>query len=100
MGAALPPMPGYIWFHVDLRPARLETDEDAQSSWIQPGVLALVPHGEGPVLRSEASTPAPRILDLERELVSDRYESSGTATARRTSLIWGAVRFEPPRPRT
>ena len=97
-GLTLPPMPGYIWFHV-VTSGRLwlETDEDAQSSWIQPGDLALVPHGEGHVLRSEASTPAPRILDLERELVSDRYEilrhGDGGAP---TSLICGAVRFEHP----
>ena len=55
------------------------------------------PHGHGHVLRSEPGAPAPRILDLERELVSDRYEilrhGEGGAP---TSLICGAVRFEHP----
>ena len=97
-GLTLPPMPGYIWFHVVISGRLwLETDEDAQGSWIQPGDLALVPHGEGHVLGSEAGAPAPGILDLERELVSDRYEilrhGEGGAP---TGLICGAVRFEHP----
>jgi AraC-like DNA-binding protein len=97
-GLTLPPMPGYIWFHV-VTSGRLwlETGDDEEASWIQPGDLALVPHGEGHVLRSEAGTPAPGILDLERELVSDRYEilrhGEGGAP---TGLICGAVRFEHP----
>ena len=97
-GLTLPPMPGYIWFHVVMSGRFwLETDEDAQGSWIQPGDLALVPHGEGHVLGSEAGAPAPGILDLERELVSDRYEilrhGEGGAP---TGLICGAVRFSNP----
>jgi AraC-like DNA-binding protein len=97
-GLTLPPMPGYIWFHV-VTSGRLwlETGDDEEASWIQPGDLALVPHGEGHVLRSEAGAPAPGILDLERELVSDRYEilrhGEGGAP---TGLICGAVRFEHP----
>ena len=56
-----------------------------------------MPHGEGHVLRSEPGAPAPAILDLERELVSDRYEilrhGEGGAP---TGLICGAVRFAHP----
>lgn len=94
-GLTLPPMPGYLWFHV-VTSGRfwLETEEQG---WIQLGDLALVPHGEGHVLRSEPGAPAPGILDLEREPVSDRYEilrhGGGGAP---TSLICGAVRFEHP----
>jgi AraC-like DNA-binding protein len=96
-GLTLPPMPGYLWFHV-VTSGRLwlETGED-DSGWIGLGDLALVPHGEGHVLRSEPGAPAPGILELERELVSDRYEilrhGDGGAP---TSLICGAVRFEHP----
>ncbi len=96
-GLTLPPMPGYLWFHV-VTAGRLwlETGDD-DTGWIQLGDLALVPHGEGHVLRSEPGAPAPGILDLERELVSDRYEilrhGGGGAP---TSLICGAVRFEHP----
>ena len=41
-GLTLPPMPGYIWFHV-VTSGRLwlETGDDEEASWIQPGDLAL-----------------------------------------------------------
>jgi AraC-like DNA-binding protein len=96
-GMTLPPMPGYLWFHV-VTSGRLwlETGEE-ERGWIQLGDLALVPHGEGHVLRSEPGAPAPHILDLEREPVSDRYEiirhGEGGAP---TGLVCGAVRFEHP----
>jgi AraC-like DNA-binding protein len=96
-GLTMPPMPGYLWFHV-VTSGRLwlETGED-DARWIQLGDLALVPHGEGHVLCSEPGAPAPGILDLEREAVSDRYEilrhgDGGPPTG----LICGAVRFEHP----
>jgi AraC-like DNA-binding protein len=94
-GMTLPPMPGYIWFHVvtDGR-ARLEGPE-ADPLWLQPGELALVPHGKGHRLRSAARVAAPGIVDLPLEPVSERYEllrygGGGTPT----TLICGAVRFE------
>jgi AraC-like DNA-binding protein len=96
-GLTMPRMPGYLWFHV-VTSGRfwLEANGDG-ARWIQLGDLALVPHGEGHVLRSEPGAPAPGILDLERELVSDRYEilrhGDGGAP---TGLICGAVRFEHP----
>ena len=96
-GLSLPPMPGYIWFHVVTSGRFLLEGGPEDASWLHPGDLALVPHGEGHVLRSEPGAPAPGILDLERELVSDRYEilrhGDGGAP---TSLICGAVRFDQP----
>src|SRR5205085_685555 len=59
--------------------------------------LALVPHGTGHVLRSDQAAPAPDVLTLEREQISDRYEvlrHGGDGAA--TSLICGAVRLEHP----
>src|SRR5918994_3367652 len=96
-GLTLPPMPGYLWFHV-VTSGRLWLETGAGfDGWLGLGDLALVPHGEGHVLRSEPGTPAPGILELERELVSDRYEilrhGEGGAPA---GLICGAVRFEHP----
>jgi AraC-like DNA-binding protein len=96
-GLTLPATPGYLWFHVVTSGRMwLETGEE-ERSWIQLGDLALVPHGDGHVLRSEPGAPAPGILDLEREAVSDRYEiirhGGGGAPA---GLICGAVRFEHP----
>ena len=96
-GLTLPPTPGYLWFHVVTSGRIWLETEDEEQGWIQFGDLALVPHGEGHVLRSEPGAPAPGILDLERELVSERYEilrhGEGGAP---TSLVCGALRFADP----
>jgi AraC-like DNA-binding protein len=96
-GLTLPPMPGYIWFHAPTSGSCvLETGGD-RPTLLRPGDFALVPHGEGHVLRSDADAPAPHILDLERELVSDRYELLRHGGGGSHSLlICGAVRFEHP----
>lgn len=96
-GLTLPPMPAYVWFHV-VTSGRLWLEAgDADPRFLGPGDLALVPHGDGHVLRSEPGAPAPGILDLDRDLVSDRYEilrhGAGGAP---TNLICGAVRFDHP----
>jgi AraC-like DNA-binding protein len=95
-GLTLPPMPGYIWFHV-VTSGRVLVDTEDGPTWLQPGDLALVPHGDGHPLRSEPDAPAPGILELELERVSDRYEilrhGGGGAP---TLLICGAVRFDHP----
>ena len=96
-GMTLPPMSGYLWFHVIASGAGwLETDE-ADSILLQPGDFALVPHGEGHRLRSAPGVPVPDVLELEREQISDRYEvlrhGEGGAP---TTLVCGAVRFDHP----
>jgi AraC-like DNA-binding protein len=96
-GITIPPTPGYLWFHV-VTAGRLwlETGDD-ERDWIRFGDLALVPHGEGHVLRGEPGAPAPQILDLERERVSDRYEILRHGEGGMpTGLICGAVRFAHP----
>jgi AraC-like DNA-binding protein len=96
-GMTMMPMPGYIWFHV-VTAGRvwLEAGDD-EGRLLQPGDLGLVPHGEGHVLRSEPGVPAPDVLALEREEISERYEilrhGGGGAP---TTLICGAVRFDHP----
>ena len=97
-GLTLPPMPGYIWFHV-VTSGRL---------WLETGRRRGQAAGAGrprarPARRrpracaATRALPAPGILDLERELVSDRYEilrhGGGGAP---TGLICGAVRFDHP----
>jgi AraC-like DNA-binding protein len=96
-GLTLPPMSGYVWFHVVTSGHVWLEAGDADSRLLGPGDLALVPHGEGHVLRSEPGAPAPGILDLDRELVSERYEilrhgEGGDPT----TLVCGAVRFDHP----
>lgn len=96
-GLTMPAMPGYLWFHVVTAGAlRLEAP-DAEPRTVAAGELALVPHGTGHVLRSDAAAPAPDVLALEREQISERYEvlrhgGGGAATA----LVCGAVRLEHP----
>jgi AraC-like DNA-binding protein len=95
-GLTLMPMPGYLWFHVVTR-GRLLLDAAGEQTQLGTGDFALVPRGEGHVLRSDPRAPAPGILELERELVSDRYEilrHGGGGAA--TTLICGAVRFDHP----
>jgi len=74
----------------------LEAGDD-DGRLLQPGDLGLVPHGEGHVLRSEPGVPAPDVLELDREEISERYEilhhGGGGAP---TTLICGAVRFDHP----
>jgi AraC-like DNA-binding protein len=96
-GLTLPPLEDYLWFHVVTAGGGwLETD-GPEATFMRPGDLAVVPHGRGHVLRSAPGVPAPAILDLEREQVSDRYEIllHGEGGAH-TTLICGAVRFDHP----
>src|SRR5687768_4391474 len=66
-GLTLPPMPGYLWFHVVTSGALWLDDGAGGARQISSGDVALVPHGGGHVLQSEPGAPAPGILDLERE---------------------------------
>ena len=95
-GLTLPPMPGYVWFHVVVSGATLLERGDESRS-LGRGDLALVPHGDGHALRSEADAQTYGILDLEREVISERYEvirhGGGGAP---TTLLCGAVRFDHP----
>src|SRR6266851_6265354 len=73
-GLALPPMHGCLWFHVVTSGRCWLEVEGAEPRWLQPGDLALVPHGEGHRLRSDPGVPTPTIYEVHRELVSGRYE--------------------------
>ena len=96
-GMTLPLMPNYLWFHVVTHGRALLETGESETRWLQPGDVALVPHGQGHRLRSEPGVPVPGILDLEREQSSDRYEilrhGGGGAP---TALMCGAIRFDHP----
>jgi AraC-like DNA-binding protein len=96
-GITLPPLPEYLWFHVVTSGGfHLELSEE-ESAQLGPGDIALVTRGAGHRLRSEPDAPAPGILELPREEVSDRYEilrHGGGGAA--TRLICSAVRFDHP----
>ena len=96
-GMTLPGMPEYVWFHVVTTGHALLDAGAAAATPLRRGDLALVPHGRGHRLLSDPAAATPGILDLERELISDRYEilrhGGGGAP---TTLICGAVRFGHP----
>jgi AraC-like DNA-binding protein len=96
-GLALPPLAGYLWFHV-VTSGRVSVDlGDGELTTLQSGDVALVTQGAGHRLCSEPAAPAPGILDLPREEISDRYEvlrhGGGGALTR---MMCGAVRFDHP----
>ncbi len=96
-GATLPPMADHLWFHVVTSgECRLETPDSAPVM-LRAGDVALVPHGTGHALRSEAGAIAPSVLDLPQEFLHDRYSvlhhGSGGAE---TTLVCGAVQVDTP----
>ena len=100
-GMTLPAMPAHLWFHVVTSGRALLEVDGADPQWLAPGDVALVPHGRGHALVSATGTPAPGILELEREELTDRYElirSGGGGDP--TVLVCGAVRFHHPAARS
>jgi AraC-like DNA-binding protein len=96
-GLSLPPLSGYLWFHV-VTSGRAALDAgDGAPTILDSGDVALVTQGAGHRLHSDPSAPAPDILDLPREEVSERYEvlrhGGGGAP---TKMMCGAVRFDHP----
>jgi AraC-like DNA-binding protein len=96
-GLTLPPLPDYLWFHVVTAGSVALDLGDGAPTTLHTGDLALVTQGAGHRLGSDPAAPAPGILDLEREEVSDRYEilRHGGGGAR-TLMMCGAVRFDHP----
>jgi AraC-like DNA-binding protein len=116
-GLSLPVRPGCISFHVVTagrcwlevegaphrgapgRPGISLSDSRSlgESVAIEPGDLALVPHGRGHRLTSEPGGAAAAIGELQHEPVSERYailrHGGGGAPS---TLICGAVRFDHP----
>jgi AraC-like DNA-binding protein len=96
-GLTLPPLSGHLWFHV-VTSGRVSVDVgDGEPAHLQSGDVALVTQGAGHRLGSDSAAPAPGILDLPREEISDRYEvlhhGGGGALTR---MMCGAVRFDHP----
>jgi AraC-like DNA-binding protein len=74
---------------------------DGEPARLQTGDVALVTQGAGHRLGSDAAAPAPGILQLPRDEISDRYEvlhHGGGGPL--TRLMCGAVRFDHPAARS
>src|SRR5688572_13726965 len=96
-GLELPPLEGYLWFHVITGGACWLEAPEAEPRRVAASELALVPHGEGHRLRSEPEAPTPSIFELEREQLGERYEIlRHGGGGERIDMVCGAVRFDHP----
>jgi AraC-like DNA-binding protein len=93
----LPAFPSTLMFHVVTSGWFWLEVEGIAPRLLRTGDLGLVPHGEGHRVASAPGVPGPRLWDVCREQISDRYEiirHGGGGSA--TNLICGTVRFDHP----
>ena len=96
-GLALPALERCLMFHVVTTGHCWLNVEGAAPIQLRSGDLALVPHGRGHVLVSDANVKAANLFDLPREQLSERYETlQHGGGGESTSMICGAVRFDHP----
>lgn len=93
----LPRVEGGMSFHVVTRGQCWLQVEGADPLLLEPGSLALVPHGRGHRLSDALGTPPARLEDLRHEALGERYAvlryGGGGAAC---SLVCGAVRLGHP----
>jgi AraC-like DNA-binding protein len=96
-GLELPEFRDTLMFHVIMSGRCWLEVEGEEDRLLQPGDLALVPHGEGHRMTSEPGVPAVPLFDLPRVIETDRYEviRQGGSGAPAT-IICGAVSFDHP----
>lgn len=93
----LPPMEQFLMLHVVTAGRCWLEVEGVPPRLIQPGDLALVPHGQGHQMASEPGLRGEPLFELNRERVSERYElltlgGGGAAT----TAICGVFQFDHP----
>ena len=82
-GLTLMPMPGYMWFHTSPRAGSCSRAEAPPTHVLRPGDFALVPHGEGHALRSDAGVRRRGSSSSSVSLSATATRSSATAAAGR-----------------
>jgi AraC-like DNA-binding protein len=96
-GLVLPPFADTMMFHVVTAGRCWLEAEGEEPVLLQPGGLALAPHGGGHRLASEPGIEGPHLFDIPREDVSERYEVIRQGGGgRATRLICGTARFDHP----
>ncbi|QDU34557.1 Transposon Tn10 TetD protein [Poriferisphaera corsica] len=96
-GAAMPPMPGCLLFHVVTAGQCLIQLPDQPIISLTPGQFALIPHGLGHNILSDPDTPPIPFFDLPVQQITPHYEILNYGGGgEHTSLICGAVRFDNP----
>jgi AraC-like DNA-binding protein len=94
---ALPPMQNCLMLHVVTSGRCVLAVEGTPNRRIQPGDLALVPHGRGHVIASAPGLAASNLFEIPREQVSERYETLRLGgDGEQTTMICGLFQFEDP----
>lgn len=96
-GIDLPAMPDCLMFHIVTKGSCWIEFPNGEQRQLVSGDFALIPHGQGHTIADDPGTEAIHIFDLERELISPRYElfshGGGGSLAH---LICGAVSVKDP----
>jgi AraC-like DNA-binding protein len=93
----LPPMQNFLMLHVVTNGRCVLEIGGTPRSFIQPGDLTLVPHGEGHVVASAPGLAASKLFETPREQVSERYETLRLGgDGERTTMICGVFQFDDP----
>lgn len=98
-GLNLPAERGSMWFHVVIAGSCWLAVDGDEPRRLQPGDLALVPHGQGHQLYSEPGTPTPRFDVLDYDFGSERYailRHGGSGGGAPASLMCCTVRLGHP----
>ena len=96
-GIDLPPVESSLMFHVvTTGRARLEVPGEP-AVVLEPGGFALVPHGQGHVLRGSPGAAAAPLFDLPRVELTDSYELlRHGGGGEETTMVCGAIHFDHP----
>ena len=93
----LPEIPDSLMFHIATSGTGYIEVAGYLPQALQPGQLALVPHGRGHRLTSQPGRPGVRLFDVPREPIGERYEVLRLGDGPPTStVICGAVYFTSP----
>jgi AraC-like DNA-binding protein len=94
---ALPPMKNCVMLHVVTSGRCVLEVEETPYCVLQPGDLALVPHGEGHVVASAPGLVASKLFENPREQLSERYETLRLGgDGERATMICGLFQFDDP----
>lgn len=94
---AIPPMQNCLMLHVvTVGRGILQIDETVERT-LHLGDLTLVPHGEGHVLTSNPGLTPAKLFEIEREQVSERYETLRLGGGgEKTTMICALFQFNDP----
>jgi AraC-like DNA-binding protein len=94
---AIPAMEDSVMLHVLMSGRCFLEVDGSPRRMLQPGDLALVPHGEGHVLTSAPGLPAAKLFEIHREPVSERYETLRLGgDGEQATMICGLFKFDDP----